>query len=492
LTSGWGELAHGVSDFGKGLVIREEEQARAWASNTLSQARLEWTDHLQKRQETAEPGAPEFTPGLIRDFDEYANDIVGKAPTNRAGRYLGERLSAFRSELGSHALTFEAKARIDYNNDQFMGAIDNSKKLMNKDPSQFPVVLAEQLAAIDGSALPPIQKSAIRQRAIDGISQAAVWSQIQRSPTAFLQSIGFGAPEEGKVRKSSGDLTGMTGNAAFDILPFEKRTLAFEAAIRQKAQVDADAEKSITALNKAQADDAMKEAYSRRADGKLTRDYIEEIRPVISHQDYRSLLDMSGRVSPQHSDPGTLRSIMRLMETDPDAARNAAYRAHQNGLLKDEGSDGLTGIVNHAMTLVRQGGPKTEYEMSRQYITGQLDPGPLVHDPVQRSRLGEALDMFDRWVGVGKHTDQEVRTRGREIVNQFKFIDLSQTVMALPSPRSGNIRRMPQDTAGMLQDIDAAGRTAQARRDAREYTNREYDEEMEILNKWRRTVSGGR
>jgi len=486
-------LAKTSEAFGQAAVAfkkADDATAVAWSAKQLSAARLQWTQHFLDKQASTEPGAPGFTPGILKDYDEYAAKTLETAPSDSAKVYLGKRLQEFRTTLGESAMQFEAKARIDYRSDMYVDGIANTQKLMNTDPGQYKIALTEQLATIDAASLPPVQKSILRQKAIDGISEAATWSQIQRSPSGFLSSIGFTKPDEmGKIRKSADTLMGVTGNEAFDALPYAKRTQMFEGAVRLKAQLDNDEAVATKKKFDALGDEAEKEGWSRLASGKLTRAYIEEVRPVLKPSEYHALLTgLKGEGKGQKTDPATYRQIQSLIYTDPPAAEKLAFQAHKNGLLSNEH---LSSSLSTARTIDRAEGPKSEYEMSRKYIVGQLDPGPMVPDPVARSRLADATDTFDRWVQSGKRTDKEIQERGREIVDQYKFVDLSQTVMALPSPRSGNIRRNAQDRQGMTQDILTAGNKAKKDFDLGRLTKDEYDSEMGILNRWRKAAIGG-
>jgi hypothetical protein len=70
------------------------------------------------------------------------------------------------------------------------------------------------------------------------------------------------------------------------------------------------------------------------------------------------------------------------------------------------------------------------------------------------------------------------------------MINLSETAMALPMPRSGNVRRNTSDLAGMKSDILNAGREAQKKYDSGQYSKAEYEAEMQTLNRWRKLTEG--
>ncbi len=480
--AGLSALGQGVVGLAEGLQRREANDAHLWTSSTMSQTRLDWANDLQQRQAQAQPGAPDFTPTLLKDFDEYSKKLVERAPSDTAKKFVQLRLDELRSEVGQRATMFEAKAKIDWRGDQVGVMVQNSQKLMNTDPGQYRSILDSALADIDAVDMPPVQKSEYRQKAIDSISASAVWSQIQKSPSAFLQSVGFYGGN-----RSAGDLTGQTGNEAFDALPFERRTQMFDQAVRYAAQLDLDVNGMSKKERDRLAEEALKEAYSRQSAGKLDSTYVEGIRPLVSAPEYKSLLKML-KGGGEINDAATFRQIQNLIYKDPRVAENFAFTAHRNGLITD---DTLSSSVSRSREIARSEGPKSEYERSRAYIVGSLDPGPLVQDPVQRSRLAEALDTFDRWINAEpKRPDADVQKRGQEIVNQYKLVNLSDTIMALPSPRSGMIRRNPGDQQGMMDDIANAARKAKSDYEAKKIKREEYEQEMEMINRWRRAVAG--
>ena len=485
----------GVQAFSQGarqmqqvLMQQAEDDARAWASNTLSQQRLNWTAEFVNRQTKAAPGAADFTPSLLSDFDKTSEEVMGTAPNRASADFLRERMQDLRTNIGEKALMFEAQSRIDWRGDQYTQAVDNTAKLMNTDPSQFQTALAEQLAVIDSSGMPPIKKSDIRQKAIDRISSAAVWSQIQKSPTQFLESIGFYTAGD-KTRRNSGDLTGTTGNPAFDAMPFERRAQMFDNAIRLKAQIDIDADRAATALAKKTSDGAMKDAWDKLYSGKLTLEDVQRIKPLVSDNDYKSLregLKQAAKPAEVKTDPGVYAQILRATYSgDFAAAESLAFQAQRNGKLTN--SD-LSTALSHNLSLSREQGPRTEYERSRKWINDTLNPGDMVHDPVGKARLGDAIRSFDDWrITNPKADDKSIRQRAEEVLGQYQFLSLSDTVIALPMPRGTTIRRTT-DTTVLNQDILSAARKLQADRDSKKMSTAEYEQEMATLNRWRKAA----
>lgn len=465
---------------------REEEAGRAWAVEAVSNARLQWTSRLMDSQANADLGAPDFTQNFVSEFDAYATESLKNAPTPSAEKHLRERLAEIRTSLGERAITFEAGARIDYRDTKFSAAIGNVQKLMNADPGQFEVGLAELLSVIDTSELPPAKRASMRQKAIDDVAEAAVWSQINRSPEQFLSSIGTGA--DGKAA-----LNGVTGNKPFDILSFEKRASMLSRAISAKNTRDAEIEREAKESSKKLGDDYMKEIVLRASGGgeqRLTKQYIEEARDFLSPAEYKSALVMlrTGGLTSEggsaKSDPGVFRDLQALVYEDPEAAKRQALVHHSNGMLSN--SD-LSSIMTRADSSDRRVGPKSVYERTRAYITNSLDPGPMVQDPVGRGRMAEALREFDVWVQSGpngKRTDEEIDLRGKEIIKQWRFINLQETAAGLPQPRFGSINRAVSDYESHMQAVGAAWvKTKKAYAEGK-MSKQEYMDEASRINAW--------
>lgn len=513
---GLGGIVDAIDAFMSNYNKRQEEQARAWAADALSQARLDWTAQLVERQANVTPGALDFTADFVRDYDEYANKLFESAPTDTARKYLHERMSELRSQMGEKAITFESQARIDYRNDKFNKAIDNSQKLMNTDDSQYEVVLAERLAEIDASAMPPKQKSEIRERAIEKISEAAVWSQINKSPTSFLNSIGLGThgvhgvgptvidAKTGAIisQGNFGDETnpggpkgpmGKTGNKPFDMLTFDRRTQFVAQALNLKNSIDNEADRASEKDRKLTADYYMKEAFARanpiKGQKPLDRAFVEEARQWVTSHEYSSLLKLLE--SPDgdggsKTNPESWRKLNSMLYTAPNLVYGEALRMHKVG---DLSNSDLSSILTKANSLERQGGPKTEYERSRQRIIDNLDPGPLVQDPVGRTRMAEAIYEYDAWVesNRGKKTDKEIADYGAEIIKRYKFIDLSKSSGLMPQPRTGTIDRSATREQKLKQIGDAWNRAKELHKQGK-MPKAEFDAEAERLRNWWQAV----
>lgn len=476
------------------MMQKEEEQARAWSSTALSKARLDWTTQLIQRQSDPEhnkDGAANFTPNILKDYDDYASKAIEGAPDNPSRRFLTERFADLRSDLGSKAMVYEAKARIDWRIDQHKKAGEYTAALVAQDDSQYKVGLAEQLTLVDASAMPQEQKSAVRDWMVNKVSGAAVWGQIQRSPTGFLKSIGFYGDEPGqsggKMRKTAGDFNAVTGNQPWDVLPYDAKVKMFEQAIRAKAQMDIDADRAVMARSKQMEADAFKEVLNRAFPPtpdapKLTRDFIESQRSALSKDDYKAALTML--VHPeQRTDPVAFAQVERLVYGKQlDEARTTAYNLHAAGRLSN---DNLGSALSRIEQFAHQGGPHTPYERGREYVNKSLNPGENNYDPVRNQRLADALREYDNYALQNpKAPDSEIQERSKQIVNQYRLVQFKDDSLNLPIPRGVSIRRTNNPQA-LSQDISAAALQIDRDYSSGKIKEQEYKARLATLKPWK-------
>jgi hypothetical protein len=481
-------LAQGLYDLDRGLLIREEEQARAYTAAEASRARLGWTAKMLDAQANAGPGAPEFTRNMLTEYDEYAKMAIEKAPTRTAKKMMAGQLGSLRLSIGETSLQFEAKARIDHLEDQYKTAVDNSAKLMNTVPDAYGPVLEDLMQSIDASSLPPIRKSALKDKAKEDLSVAAVWSQLQKSPTEFLTSIGI--LSDGRQRVAP-KLEGGTGNAAFDNLSFDKRVKVVEQAFRTKAQIDSDAEKAARAKREELSEDGMKTAWDLDAKGQLTMNYIEILRPIVSAGQYHSLLEAYNQTQSgerKRDDPATYRYLQQLLNGkkpgEAEMALSEAFKAHRNGLIKNET---LNSVTNEARSIMRAEQPLTPYERGKSYIRDAMDPG-MVPDPLGRQRMADAIDEFNKWYNAEKRTPEDTEKRYREIVNQYKLAGLGDTVLGLPQPRFSPVTRQTGDPNKMLHELAIATDATAKRLASKQISQADYEIEMNNIARWLRAA----
>lgn len=196
----WGESVAYVQDQERKLLEQQrEDDATAWASQTLADARAKWTEDFIARSENAEQGAPNFTPTLLKDFDEFAKTTAGNAPTPRSKQIMDLRLTDLRTSLAQDAMRFEAGARRGWRMDQAAQGIDKAAVAVLLNPAQYDAAMGEQVALLGQYELHGDDMRKAQAQAVGKLSAAAVTGMIDKAPRETLRALqaqdggGYGA-----------------------------------------------------------------------------------------------------------------------------------------------------------------------------------------------------------------------------------------------------------------------------------------------------------
>lgn len=160
----------------------EEEDAKVYAANSIAQGASAALQEFANRQESAEPGAPDFAQGMNDWLDEYEETTLSQAPNDTSRKFLRERFLALRVDVSQRALSFEVDERRKWRVNTGKAAIDATASTMAADPSRLPTALAEQRAMIDAYAIPQEQKRALHDYLNEQVSTAAVLGEVERDP----------------------------------------------------------------------------------------------------------------------------------------------------------------------------------------------------------------------------------------------------------------------------------------------------------------------
>lgn len=233
-------------------------------------------------------------------------------------------------------------------------------------------------------------------------------------------------------------------------------------------------------------EELMKENWQLLETGRLTSTKIERDRPYLSAGEYHSLIrgvreKKEGAAA--KNDESAVASVYRALYVDNDPARaeQLAFQYQRNGLMK---STTLGTVLGVARSQLRQEGPRTEYERSKQHIANLLDAGQLSGDPAPRARMGVALRELDDFVATGpngKRSDDEIRKKTDEVVKRYQIIDMNELVT-----RTGQgYRNDPQAT---IDRVAGEGLRLQRELDGKRITRPEFDKRMRQLNDTRRAA----
>lgn len=184
---------------------KREERAAVWAHEQVTGVRSHWLEELPRRQEAASETAEGFTLQALADFDAQADELIKAAPTQASRNWLKERLSAVRLGLQQDALLFEARRGVEFKVNGLARSVDQARIAAEFRPEDFPVLAAEQLAAIEASGLDASTQAKLIQDSQLKLADAAVRGMIRRDPYAALKELNDEQSQTLSVRALSFD-----------------------------------------------------------------------------------------------------------------------------------------------------------------------------------------------------------------------------------------------------------------------------------------------
>lgn len=171
-----------------------QQKARAdaatWASNKLTDFRVQTMQAMQEAQANAPDDAHGFTPAVLADFDKRAGELTGVAQDNPlAGQSLEKAVPQLRAQVAENAMRWEAQQRVTY---RAQSVLDNTTKLaplVQADPSQRLTVGAQLLTQIDAAGLEPDKRTALKNHVISELAVAGARGAAQADPAGTLAQL---------------------------------------------------------------------------------------------------------------------------------------------------------------------------------------------------------------------------------------------------------------------------------------------------------------
>lgn len=222
LGEGLTDLAGGIQSVVKANEVIKERDAATWSAKTLSDTQSVWMQQLEDRKLKADPGAPNFTPAVLKDFDASATEVAQGAPTRQSKQFMTERLYALREELQRNAMSFEAASRVQNNVNVAHQSIDAAGNELINNPTLFKQRLAERYALFDAMPLSAEQKQQLKERAQSEMAKYAVIGRINANPASMLVELKAGSPTS-SARSDLADLQAPQGSAYTDATQWNKR-----------------------------------------------------------------------------------------------------------------------------------------------------------------------------------------------------------------------------------------------------------------------------
>lgn len=449
-----GGQGQGLEDVGNAVQQIVRSEAANYSLKTLSDAQSHWTEEFINRQQSAQPGAPNFTPSLMKDFDDYTKAAVKGAPNQLAGRALNLQLTQFGHTLSQKAMLFEANARQSHNEDVAKDSIDSASNELVNDPTLFDQRLAERQTAIDAMNLDPQVKEKLNKYAQQTLSKYAVTGDINRDPYGAYQKL-IGKDQDGYYAN----------------LPPEQREQLMNHADQMIHQRVADAERVHQLAKQEQQDNSdllLKQGITMSQGGKLTADWVIGHSASLEPNAMKYLLDEAAGKKTE-SDPRVYADLLDKAGRGVDV-RGDAKDAFFSGSLSKEDYTRITDKTASELP--------NSYKQGIQYIQTALKPGQMNPDPAHDLALANALSDFQDWFRQNPNSDADaVQSRVQNTVRRYQLLDATQSQLTLKSPEYLIGTRAQPDIQGTKKATVKAFQDGTISRD-------KFNEQARLLQQW--------
>lgn len=183
-------LGDTLTKVGGALHQKAQADAATWASNQLTDFRVQTQQAMESAQANAPDDAHGFTPGVLADFDKRAATLSGVAQDNPlAAQFLEKAMPNLRAQVTENAMRWESQQRVAYRG---QSVVDNTTKLtalVEADPSQRLGIGGQLMAQIDAAGLEPKERGKLKEHVIQNLSVAAANGLSRLDPRGTLQAL---------------------------------------------------------------------------------------------------------------------------------------------------------------------------------------------------------------------------------------------------------------------------------------------------------------
>lgn len=181
-------MGQAVSQIGDAVKRQQKEDAIAWVSKASATDQIKWMTRLEELKLSAEPGAPEFTPNLLKEFEEYSAQALQNAPAE-ARKFYEADIERRRVYLASQALPFQSEQMRLHTVSQYGAGLEADARSIALDPTLYDESRARRLATLNESSLPDPIKAKLISDAESTMAYAAGAAMIDRDPHGAVAAM---------------------------------------------------------------------------------------------------------------------------------------------------------------------------------------------------------------------------------------------------------------------------------------------------------------
>jgi len=454
-------IGPGLEDLANSAQHLAQSEAANYSLQALSKAQSDWTQQFHDRTLNAQPGAPNFTPQLMGDYDKYVKDAVKGAPNAMAGRYLQQRLTEFGTHLAGQSISFEAGAKQAHNEDVAKQAADMTSVELQNNPAVYGQRLLERLAAIDTMQMEPQAKEKLADYTKQTLSHFAVMGDIQRDPYGTMQK-----------------LNDPNAQGYYQNLTAEQRQSLLDHSDRMLHERVADAERVHQLAKQEQQDNSdklLKQGIAMSTTGRLTPQWVLNHANTLEPSAMKYLLDAAAGKEVK-SDPKVYSDLLVRATRGEDIQKDITDSFTEGQLSKED----FTRLTDKAVTEF-----PNAYKRGINYINTAGKVSELEPDPAKAQTLANMQNDFQDWFrkNGGQASDKEIEQESQDIVKRYQLVRADQNLLTLPVPQFGLGKgtRAAPDVAGAKQALVKQFQQGGITRD-------DFNRQAALLQKWQSAV----
>lgn len=298
------EVGQVVGQIGENITRAVQAESAVWATDRLSGLQSKWQTEYLNRSQNAEAGAPDFTGSLLKDYDSDVAENLKTAPNAMAKRYIQERSNAFRDNLTSQSMRFEAESRVNHSVNTAATAVDRYANELRSNPSVFADRLTEFDTLVGNMNIPGDEREKLQINARAKLASFAVEGAIGNATTPETLAA---------LTQQLSAAPGKSGSDVIEALTPEERSqsiklIASQAIKAKNAQNDGIATSLVSTYGQQGPEIALSELQKQQA--------------VLAPDDYQDVLakfnsgTASVRAQKQTEYADTFSSIYSAISTD--------------------------------------------------------------------------------------------------------------------------------------------------------------------------------
>lgn len=180
------QVGNALQHVGNAVEQQNAEDARAWVSKASSTDYVKWQTRMTELQAAAQPGAPDFTPSLLKEYDDYSQQALANAPDDTTRRFYGMQLGQLRQTMGGQSVRWEAGQRESHRVSQYTDAADADAAAIARDPSLYGERRAATMAVLNTSTMEPAKKEELQRSTESKLAYAAGSRMVLDNPAQTL------------------------------------------------------------------------------------------------------------------------------------------------------------------------------------------------------------------------------------------------------------------------------------------------------------------